>query len=229
MRSTLSRLVGVVAVMGAAPATMAATTDWTSQSWDAIVVGAGTAGIIVADRLSEAGFRTLLLEQGGKSYGIVGGTERPPWLEGTNLSRVDVPGLCKWHFLLTLCVCHVWFVLLIFADTYSAVFEKTQASSLATLIFNARPSSQAPFRPVQSEETAPSMQVFTSNLPPRTGTTITPPAGTAPTFKVPWRSSCNGSPRLQTIRKMTNSIYKAAMTMCTSGSSMALASPTSRF
>ncbi|KAK2612498.1 hypothetical protein QQS21_001436 [Conoideocrella luteorostrata] len=67
--------------------------DWAAQSWDAIVVGAGTAGIIVADRLSEAGHKTLLLEQGGKSYGIVGGHEAPAWLSGTNLSRVDVPGL----------------------------------------------------------------------------------------------------------------------------------------
>lgn len=69
--------------------------DWTKQEWDAIVVGAGPAGIIVADRLSEAGKKTLLLEDGGKSYGIVGGTDRPEWLSGTNLSRVDVPGLCK--------------------------------------------------------------------------------------------------------------------------------------
>jgi NADPH-dependent 2,4-dienoyl-CoA reductase/sulfur reductase-like enzyme len=69
--------------------------DWASTEWDAIIVGAGTAGIIVADRLSEAGKKTLLLEIGGASYGITGGTERPEWLEGTNLSRVDVPGLCK--------------------------------------------------------------------------------------------------------------------------------------
>ena len=68
--------------------------DWISGKWDAVVVGAGTAGIIVADRLSEGGKKTLLLELGGSSYGITGGTERPPWLEGTNLSRVDVPGLC---------------------------------------------------------------------------------------------------------------------------------------
>ncbi|UNI22258.1 Cellobiose dehydrogenase (acceptor) [Purpureocillium takamizusanense] len=67
--------------------------DWRSQTWDAIVVGAGTAGIIVADRLSEAGLKTLLLEQGGPSYGITGGTEGPGWLHGTGLSRVDVPGL----------------------------------------------------------------------------------------------------------------------------------------
>ncbi|KAI1314247.1 cellobiose dehydrogenase [Xylaria venustula] len=44
--------------------------DWTSQKWDAVVIGAGTAGIIVADRLSEAGKKTLLLEIGGASYGI---------------------------------------------------------------------------------------------------------------------------------------------------------------
>ncbi|KAI1385457.1 putative cellobiose dehydrogenase [Hypoxylon trugodes] len=70
-------------------------TEWTTQKWDAIVIGAGTAGIIVADRLSEAGKKTLLLEFGGSSYGITGGTEKPEWLDGTSLSRVDVPGLYK--------------------------------------------------------------------------------------------------------------------------------------
>ncbi|RYP42253.1 hypothetical protein DL767_000417 [Monosporascus sp. MG133] len=39
--------------------------DWLSQEWDAIVVGAGTAGINVADRLCKAGKKTLLLELGG--------------------------------------------------------------------------------------------------------------------------------------------------------------------
>jgi choline dehydrogenase-like flavoprotein len=69
--------------------------DWTVQEWDAIIVGAGTAGIVVADRLSEAGLKTLLLEQGGASYGITGGDEKPHWLSDTALSRVDVPGLCR--------------------------------------------------------------------------------------------------------------------------------------
>ncbi|KAI1497631.1 putative cellobiose dehydrogenase [Biscogniauxia marginata] len=70
-------------------------TDCATQTWDAIVVGAGTAGIIVADRLSEAGKKTLLLELGGPSYGITGGSEKPDWLNGTTMSRVDVPGLYK--------------------------------------------------------------------------------------------------------------------------------------
>ncbi|KAF3766917.1 FAD/NAD(P)-binding domain-containing protein [Cryphonectria parasitica EP155] len=67
--------------------------NWTTDRYDYIVVGAGPAGIIVADRLSETGGKTLLLEQGGPSYGITGGRERPGWLNGTELSRVDVPGL----------------------------------------------------------------------------------------------------------------------------------------
>jgi cellobiose dehydrogenase (acceptor) len=75
----------------------AATADWAAQEWDVVVVGAGAAGIIVADRLSEDGLKTLLLEQGGASYGIVGGQEKPSWLKKTSLSRVDVPGLCKWR------------------------------------------------------------------------------------------------------------------------------------
>lgn len=69
--------------------------DWITDSWDAIVVGAGPAGIIVADRLSDAGKKTLLIEGGGGSYWITGGRQQPDWLKGTELSRVDVPGLYK--------------------------------------------------------------------------------------------------------------------------------------
>lgn len=92
MRYALSLVLGAFL---AGPLPASTTEDWWSMSWDAIIVGAGTAGIIVADRLSEAGLRTLLLEQGGKSYGITGGRERPRWLNGTDMSRVDVPGLCR--------------------------------------------------------------------------------------------------------------------------------------
>lgn len=85
---------GVTATASPLKCRQSSSSDWTTQQWDAVVVGAGTAGIIVADRLSEAGKKTLLLEFGGPSYGITGGTERPGWLNATDLSRVDVPGLC---------------------------------------------------------------------------------------------------------------------------------------
>ncbi|MCJ1410598.1 hypothetical protein MMC19_004684 [Ptychographa xylographoides] len=66
----------------------------TSTLWDVIVVGSGPAGIIIASRLSQnATKNVLLLEGGGPSFFVTGGTERPQWLAGTNLSRVDVPGL----------------------------------------------------------------------------------------------------------------------------------------
>ncbi|OBT76414.1 hypothetical protein VF21_03666 [Pseudogymnoascus sp. 05NY08] len=73
-----------------------AAADWTTTKWDAIIVGAGPAGIIVATRLAEAKLNTLLLEGGGPSYGVTGGdlsSRRPSWLNNTSLSRVDVPGL----------------------------------------------------------------------------------------------------------------------------------------
>ncbi|KAG9244685.1 cellobiose dehydrogenase-like protein [Calycina marina] len=72
--------------------------NWTEKIWDVIIVGAGPAGIIVADRMSEAGLSTLLIEAGGPSFGITGGdldSRRPSWLNGTDLTRVDVPGLYK--------------------------------------------------------------------------------------------------------------------------------------
>ena len=86
----------ILAIAGLATAVPVAGNDQlASDSWDIIVVGAGPAGIIVADRMSEAGKKTLLIEGGGTSYAITGGTQSPAWLSGTNLSRVDVPGLYK--------------------------------------------------------------------------------------------------------------------------------------
>ncbi|KFA74332.1 hypothetical protein S40288_03693 [Stachybotrys chartarum IBT 40288] len=67
----------------------------TGLTYDYIVVGAGAGGIPLADKLSEAGNRVLLIEKGPPSSGRWGGRMRPAWLEGTNLTRFDVPGLCN--------------------------------------------------------------------------------------------------------------------------------------
>jgi cellobiose dehydrogenase (acceptor) len=64
-----------------------------SQTYDYIVIGSGAGGLVMADRLSETGASVLLLEKGPLSSGRFNGTMKPSWLEGTNLTRFDVPGL----------------------------------------------------------------------------------------------------------------------------------------
>ncbi|KAL1839743.1 hypothetical protein VTJ49DRAFT_1209 [Mycothermus thermophilus] len=63
--------------------------------FDYIIVGGGAGGLPMADRLSEAGKKVLLIEKGFASTGEHGGTLGPEWLEGTGLTRFDVPGLCN--------------------------------------------------------------------------------------------------------------------------------------
>jgi cellobiose dehydrogenase (acceptor) len=63
--------------------------------YDYIVVGSGAGGIPIADKLSEAGKKVLLIEKGPPSSGRYDGKLKPTWLEGTNLTRFDVPGLCN--------------------------------------------------------------------------------------------------------------------------------------
>ncbi|KAH6659192.1 fungal cellulose binding domain-containing protein [Truncatella angustata] len=66
-----------------------------TAKYDYIVVGAGAGGIPIADKLSEAGKSVLLIEKGPPSSGRWGGVMKPDWLDGTNLTRFDVPGLCN--------------------------------------------------------------------------------------------------------------------------------------
>lgn len=126
------------------------------SQWDAIIVGAGTAGIIVADRLSEAGKKTLLLELGGPSYYVTGGRERPDWLTGTDLSRVDVPGLCEYSVSLS----------------FKSNVPKTAASLPEDPHCYAHLELLRRSKDVPLAVTVPSMLVCTFNLPPRIGTTI---------------------------------------------------------
>lgn len=67
----------------------------TGATFDYIVVGGGAGGIPMADKLSEAGKSVLLIEKGFASTGEHGGTLGPEWLQGTGLTRFDVPGLCN--------------------------------------------------------------------------------------------------------------------------------------
>lgn len=71
----------------------------TDTAYDYVVVGAGAAGITLADKLSEAGHSVLLIEKGEASTGRWGGELGPEWTDGTDLTRFDVPGLCNeiWH------------------------------------------------------------------------------------------------------------------------------------
>ncbi|KAL5332947.1 hypothetical protein BJX70DRAFT_392562 [Aspergillus crustosus] len=66
-----------------------------NSTYDYIIVGSGPGGMVLADRLSASGAKTLLIEKGPPSLGIWGGTLKPTWLEGTELTRFDVPGLCN--------------------------------------------------------------------------------------------------------------------------------------
>ena len=44
--------------------------NWDKQKYDIIVVGSGPAGLIAASRAAAAGLKTVIIEQGGPSYGF---------------------------------------------------------------------------------------------------------------------------------------------------------------
>ncbi|KAI1302054.1 cellobiose dehydrogenase [Xylaria venustula] len=69
--------------------------EMANQTFDYIIVGGGAGGIPMADRLSEKGYSVLLLEKGPPSLGMWGGDMKPLWLQKTDLTRFDVPGLCN--------------------------------------------------------------------------------------------------------------------------------------
>ena len=78
---------------------------------DYIVVGGGAGGITIASKLVNTGKRVLLIERGPPSSARWGGTIRPSWLAGTNLSRFDVPGLCNELYVDSTAVCPDYSVL----------------------------------------------------------------------------------------------------------------------
>ncbi|PGH26426.1 hypothetical protein AJ80_01924 [Polytolypa hystricis UAMH7299] len=66
-----------------------------TDTFDYIVVGGGAGGLTISDRLSEAGKSVLLIEKGPPSTHRWGGRLGPSWLDGNDLTRFDVPGLCN--------------------------------------------------------------------------------------------------------------------------------------
>ncbi|KAG8779426.1 hypothetical protein FRC12_024285 [Ceratobasidium sp. 428] len=92
-RALLSLLPFTGTILLQASVTRADTIPVPATPYDYIIVGAGATGIIVADRLSEAGKKVLLIERGGPSTAASGGTETPPWPNKTNLTRFDIPGV----------------------------------------------------------------------------------------------------------------------------------------
>ncbi|KAH7092625.1 cellobiose dehydrogenase [Paraphoma chrysanthemicola] len=62
-----------------------------NSTWDYIVVGGGASGLVVSQRLAEAGKSVLVLERGGPSFYSSGGDLVVPW--NNTLTAFEVPGL----------------------------------------------------------------------------------------------------------------------------------------
>ncbi|KAK3669373.1 hypothetical protein LTR78_010756 [Recurvomyces mirabilis] len=78
-----------------APSCTSGTAASSLGSWDYVVVGGGAGGIPLAAKLTNTGKKVLLIERGNPSSGRQGGQLKPTWLQGTNLTQFDVPGLCN--------------------------------------------------------------------------------------------------------------------------------------
>jgi cellobiose dehydrogenase (acceptor) len=63
------------------------------KTYDYIIVGAGAAGIPLADKFTEAGKSVLVLEKGPPSISHWGGDLKPDFLANSTLAQFDVPGL----------------------------------------------------------------------------------------------------------------------------------------
>ncbi|PLB46547.1 FAD/NAD(P)-binding domain-containing protein [Aspergillus steynii IBT 23096] len=82
---------GYQAALVAAISGLTAASSFQNGSYDYIVVGGGPAGIITAERFTEAGKKVLLLERGVGPTVATGANETLPW--NHDLTAVDLPGM----------------------------------------------------------------------------------------------------------------------------------------
>lgn len=85
-----------LAVLALSVAVEARKNDTTTRNttYDYIVAGAGTAGIVAAERLASSGRSVLLLERGTTSFYSTGNTNTLPWNDTVTL--YDVPGMADY-------------------------------------------------------------------------------------------------------------------------------------
>ncbi|KAI8313189.1 Cellobiose dehydrogenase [Colletotrichum sp. SAR11_59] len=62
-----------------------------NTTYDYIVAGGGTAGIVAAEKLANSGRSVLLLERGGRSFYMTGNNKTMPW--NSTVTMYDVPGM----------------------------------------------------------------------------------------------------------------------------------------
>lgn len=67
------------------------TTTTSNSTYDYIIAGGGTAGLIVAERLAESGASVLVVERGGASTASSGGTTMVSW--NSSVTQYDVPAM----------------------------------------------------------------------------------------------------------------------------------------
>ncbi|KAK1524499.1 GMC oxidoreductase [Colletotrichum costaricense] len=67
------------------------TTTTRNTTYDYIVAGGGTAGIVAAERLANSGRSVLLIERGGTSFYMTGNNKTMPW--NNTVTMYDVPGM----------------------------------------------------------------------------------------------------------------------------------------
>lgn len=151
-----------------------------NQTFDYIIIGGGAGGIPMADRLSEKGHSVLLLEKGPASLGMWGGNMKPLWLDKTDLTRFDVPGLCN----------QIW------VDSAGVACRDTDQMAGCVLGGGTAVNAGLWWKVIVNLVNGPD-QVLMKNRPTlKTGMRISPPDGAIPISELPLRKSSSVSPGL---------------------------------